>query len=200
MNSGNNSIDFVVSQKKEGKYLVIQTLLYVLYVAAIIAVFAVFVKLFSVLGVIMGGVLGPTLVYILYLATRHICTFDRKYSIYTPTAGMDTVPHTMISFEIVKDKKQRDPDKRNVVFECEIKSAELFAPYKPEFKDKYAASDVTRTVDFRSSTKAVSDVYFGVFPGENGTKTVVIFEAVNKIVEKLSYYNKNATVVEKLSK
>ena len=28
MNSGNNSIDYVVTQKKEGKYAVIQTLLY----------------------------------------------------------------------------------------------------------------------------------------------------------------------------
>ena len=199
MNSGNNSIDYVVTQKKEGKYAVIQTLLYILYAVAFLAVFVLFMKLFSVLGVIMGGVLGPTLVYIVYLATRHICTFDRKYSIFTPTAGMDTVPHTMISFEIVKDKKQRDPDKRNVVFESEIKAAECFAPYKPEYKDKYAAADVTRTIDFRSSTKAVSDVYFGVFPGEGG-KTAVIFEAVNKIVEKLAYYNKDATIVEPLSK
>ena len=51
MSSGNNSIDYVVTQKKEGKYAVIQTLLYILYAVAFLAVFVLFMKLFSVLGV-----------------------------------------------------------------------------------------------------------------------------------------------------
>ena len=201
MNSSTNSIDYVVTQKKEGKYLVEQILLYVLYVVAFAAIFYIFCGLlgFGVLGVIIGGVLGPTLIYILYLATRHICNFDRKYSIFTPTSTMDKVPHTVISFEIVKDKKKRDPDKRDVVYEREIRDAEFFGPYNEEYKSKYAAPEVKRTIDFRSNSKA-SDLYFGVFPEKDGSKTVIIFESVNKVVEKLSYYNKEATVVAPLSK
>lgn len=199
MNSSNNAIDYVVTQKKEGKYLIGQILITILYAVAFLAVFILFMSLFKALGAIMGGVIGPTLVYILYLATRHICNFDRKYSIFTPNTTMDKVPHTVISFEIVKDRKKRDPDKRDVVFEDEMRNAILFAPYTDEYKDKYSASDVTKTIDFRSSVKA-TDVYFGLFPGKDGGKTVVIFETVNKIVEKLSYYNKEATVVTTLSK
>ncbi len=195
MNSSpGKSIDYVTPQKKQGKYLVIQILLYVLYAAAFLGVFVFFASQFGVLGIVIGGLLGPTLVFILYLATRHICTFDRKCMIYTPKAKkMDDVPLVSVCFEIIKDKKG-DPDKRNIKFEGVMRDGLLFAPYKDEYKDKYAAADVKKTIDFRGDVKN-PDVYFCVFPGEGG-KTVVIFETVSKFVEMLQYYNKEATVVE----
>ena len=43
------------------------------------------------------------------------------------------------------------------------------------------------------------DTVTDVIANEDGTKTVVVFETVNKVVEKFAYYNKEATVVTKLS-
>jgi len=199
MNSSQNSIDYVITKKKEGKYGVLQIILYIAYAAVLVGTIVGLAIPFKALGVVMGGVLGAMFMYILILATKTVCNFDLKYSIFTTNVTMDKVPETVISFEIVRDRKKLDPDKRNVVFEDAMKKAILFAPYTDEYKDKYAAADITKTIDFRSTVKA-TDVYFGIFPGKDGGKTVIIFEAVNKVVDKLKYFNKEATVVAPLSK
>lgn len=201
MNSGNNAIDYVVTQKKEGKYLIGQILIYVLIAVLTIGVFVV-MGLFipGIMAAVAGMGLAVPVFLISYHATRTICNFDRKYSIFTPNVTMDQVPHTVISFEIIKDKKKKDPDKRDIVYERPIKEAELFAPYTDDYKSKYEAAEVKNVIDFRSSVKKTEDIYFAMFSEKDGTKTVIIFEAVNKIVEKLAYYNKEATVVEKLSR
>ncbi len=200
MNSGSNAIDYVVTQKKEGKYLIGQILIY-LFIAA--AVIGVFVLLGSFIPGIMAAVAGMGLAvpvfWICYHGTRTICNFDRKYSIFTPNVTMDQVPHTVISFEIIKDRKKKDPDKRDIVYERAIKEADLFAPWTAEYKSEYKGAGI-KTIDFRSSVKKTEDVYFAKFTEKDGTKTVIIFEAVNKIVEKLAYYNKEATVVAQLTR
>lgn len=200
MNLGSNAIDYVVTQKKEGKYLIGQILIY-LFIA--VAVIAVFVILGSFIPGIMAAVAGMGLAvpvfWISYHGTRTICNFDRKYSIFTPNVTMDQVPHTVISFEIVKDRKKKDPDKRDVVYERAVKEADLFAPWTAEYKSKYEGINA-KVIDFRSSVKKTEDIYFAMFTEKDGSKTVIIFEAVNKIVEKLAYYNKEATVVTQLTR
>ncbi len=199
MNSGSNAIDYVVTQKKEGKYLIGQILIYLFIAAAVIGVFVI---LGSFIPPIMAAVAGMGLAvpvfWISYHGTRTICNFDRKYSIFTPNVTMDQIPHTVISFEIVKDKKAKDPDKRDVVYERPIKEAARFAPWTEEFKSEYEGA--AKTIDFRSSKKKTEDVYFAKFIEKDGSATVIIFEAVNKIVERLAYYNKEATTVRPLSR
>lgn len=198
MNSGSNAIDYVVTQKKEGKYLIGQILIYLFIAVAVIAVFVI-LGLFipGIMAAVAGMGLAVPVFWISYHGTRTICNFDRKYSIFTPNVTMDQVPHTVISFEIVKDKKS-DPDKRNIVYERAIKEADLFAPWTEEYKDKYEGA--TKTIDFRSSVKKTDDIYFAKFTEKDGSTVVIIFEAVNKIVEKLAYYNKEATIVKPLSR
>lgn len=198
MNSGSNAIDYVVTQKKEGKYLIGQILIYIFIAVAVIAVFVI-LGLFipGIMAAVAGMGLAVPVFWISYHGTRTICNFDRKYSIFTPNVTMDQVPHTVISFEIVKDKKS-DPDKRNIVYERAIKEADLFAPWTEEYKDKYEGA--TKTIDFRSSVKKTDDIYFAKFTEKDGSTVVIIFEAVNKIVEKLAYYNKEATIVKPLSR
>ncbi|MBQ7828610.1 MAG: hypothetical protein IJ386_10150 [Clostridia bacterium] len=198
MNSGSNAIDYVVTQKKEGKYLIGQILIYLFIAVAVIGVFVV-LGLFipGIMAAVAGMGLAVPVFWICYHGTRTICNFDRKYSIFTPNVTMDQVPHTVISFEIIKDKKG-DPDKRNIVYERAIKEADLFAPWTEEYKDKYEGA--TKTIDFRSSVKKTDDIYFAKFTEKDGSTVVIIFEAVNKIVEKLAYYNKEATIVKPLSR
>lgn len=200
MNSGSNAIDYVVTQKKEGKYLIGQILIYLFIAVCVLAVFIIpiaVLKLPTIIVAVAGMGLAVPVFWISYHGTRTICNFDRKYSIFTPNVTMDQVPHTVISFEIVKDKKS-DPDKRNIVYERAIKEADLFAPWTEEYKDKYEGA--TKTIDFRSSVKKTDDIYFAKFTEKDGSTVVIIFEAVNKIVEKLAYYNKEATIVKPLSR
>lgn len=198
--SSTNSIDYVVTQKKEGKYLIGQILIYIFDFAVFVGVFALLAAFIpGIMAAVAGIGLAVPAFLIAFHGTRTICNFDRKYSIFTPNVTMDKTPHTVISFEIVKDRKKADPDKRDVVLECELRRAEFFGPYTEEYKAKYTDPAVKKTIDFRSTVKA-TDVYFGVFPADDGSKTVVIFETVNKIVEKLAYYNKEATVVVPMSK
>ncbi len=200
MNSGSNAIDFVVAQKKEGKYLVLQ-ILSLFIMAFAIALPFVILAIFKIPGAliaIMGVGLAVPLFLIAFHGTRTLHTFDRKYSIFTTNVTMDQVPQTVISFEIVKDKKKKDPDKRDVVYERPIKEAVKFAPWTAEYKSE--SEGAKKVIDFRSSVKKTEDVYFAKFTEKDGSSTVIIFEAVNKIVDKLAYYNKEATVVVQLSR
>ena len=195
------AIDYVVTQKKEGKYLIGQFLIYLFIAVCVAAVFAVMAIIIGGTLAAMAGVgLAVPVFLMAYHGTRTICNFDRKYSIFTTNVSMNQTPQTVISFEIIKDKKKKDEDVRYVVYERAMKEADLFAPYTDEYKDKYASADVKNTIDFRSSVNKNDDVYFVLFTEEDGSKTVIIFEAVNKVIEKFAYYNKEATVVAKLSR
>lgn len=194
------AIDYVVTQKKEGKYFIGQILIYLFIAVCVAAVFAamsLFIDSFALVAMAGVGLAAPVFL-MAYHGTRAICNFDRKYSIFTTNVSMDKLPQTVISFEIIKDKKKKDEDTRYVVYERPMKEADLFAPYTDEYKDKYASAD--NTIDFRSSVNKNDDIYFALFTEENGSKTVIIFEAVNKVIEKLAYYNKEATIVAKLSR
>lgn len=197
-NSHAVAIDFDVVKKKEGSLAVIQVLLYVLYVVVAVGiVVGLGLTPIGILAYVAGIGLAVPITTIVYHATRTICNYNLKYSIFTTNVTMDKTPETVISFEVTKDRKKKDEDKRDVVFERAVKKADLFAPYTEKYMDKLEGANV---IDFRSSVKKIDDVYFGLYTEEDGSKTAIIFEAVNKVVEKLAYYNKEATVVEKLSR
>lgn len=197
-NGTSSAIDYVVTQKKEGKYLSGQILIYLFIAVAVIAVFAVMVTFIgTAMGMMAGIGLAVPVFWITYYGTRTICNFDRKYSIFTTNVTMDQTPTTVISFEIIKDKKKKDEDTRYVVYERAMKEADLFAPYTDQYKDKLQGANV---IDFRSSVNKNDDIYFALFTEADGSKTAILFEAVNKVVDKLAYYNKEATIVEKLSR
>lgn len=193
------AVDFMITKKKEGSLATTQILLYVLYVVVALGiVVGLGLTPIGPLAYIIGVGLAVPAVTIVYHATRTICNYDLKYSIFTTNVTMDKTPETVISFEVIKDRKNKDGDHRYVVFERAVKAADLFAPYTAEYADKYEGA--TETIDFRSSVKKTDDVYFAKYTNEDGTTIVIIFEAINKVVEKLAYYNKEATIVTKLSR
>ena len=200
-NNPSVAVDYVVAQKKEGKYLIGQILIYLLIAVAVLAVFVIpsLFKLPVAITAVAGMGLAVPVFWISYHGTHTLCNFDRKYSIFTTNVTMDQTPTTVVSFEIIKDRKNKDGDARNVVLERPVKSAELVAPWTAEYKAKYEGTNHT-FIDFRSSVKKTDDIYFAMFEEDDGSKTVIAFEAVNKVVEKFAYYNKEATIVEKLSR
>lgn len=199
MNSSHNTIDYVVSKKATGSNLLLRILFILLYAAVGIGIFAFAVKLAGWLGIVAGGILAPFLMYILFSLTWRHVAYELKYQIYTPTANLNEVPHTVIELDKMKlnNKKETVP---HVVYKREMRDADLIAPYVPENKDKYASSDVKKVIDFRSKASVTKDCYFLRFPEKDGSKTVIIVEAVNKVVSAFKYHNKDVTEVAELSR
>lgn len=199
MNSSHNTIDYVVTKKASGLNLLGRILLVLLYAAVGIGIFVLAYTVADIIGIVAGGVMAPILMYILFSLTWRHVSYEYKYQIYTPTANLNQVPHTVIELARMKrnNKKETVP---HVIYVREMRDAELIAPYIPENESKYASSDVKKVIDFRSKPSVKKDCYFLRFSEKDGSKTVVIVEAVNKIVDAFKYHNKDVTEVMELSR
>ena len=86
--------------------------------------------------------------------------------------------------------KQRE----NKVYERLISEYALIAPMTDEFRDKYEGADIVR--DFRGSEKT-PDAYFMLANEADGKKSVVYFEAAEKTLKALRYYNSQNLIATK---
>lgn len=199
MNNSRNSIDYLVKRKATGMNLIAKILLVIFYIVffAGTIVFC-FLKLPIIITVAVGGVIA-VLTYIVFSLTWRFVNYEYRYQIYVPSAGMGEVPHTVFQLDkmMSDNKKQMVP---HPVYKNEMRNADLIAPYVPEKKAEYAAADVKKTIDFRSAPSITKDVYFLRFKETDGSKTVVIVEAVNKIVDSFKHYAKDVTEVVELSR
>ena len=186
MNNSVNAIDYVVSKKASGSNLIVRILLIVLYAAVGIGIIVGLNAVFPIVGIIAGGVLAPILIYILFALTWTHVAYDLKYQIYTPTANLNEVPHTVVEFD-------------KMIYRREIREAEVIAPYTEQYKSQYT-DGVKRTIDFRSAPNVTNDCYFFRFAEKDGSKTVIIVEVVAKMVDRFKYSNKEATVVSEVSR
>ena len=83
--------------------------------------------------------------------------------------------------------KQRE----SKIYERLISEYSLIAPVTEEFRDKYEDADIVR--DFRGSEKS-PDAYFMMAAEPDGKKSVVFFEAAEKTLKALKYYNSQSLV------
>lgn len=199
MNSSRNAIDYLVKRKATGLNLLAKILLVIFYVVFFVGTIGFcFLKLPIIITVAVGGVLG-VVTYIIFSLTWRLVNYEYRYQIYVPSAGMGEVPHTVFQLDKMmnNNKKETVP---HLVYKNEMRNADLIAPYVPEKKSEYAAADVKKTIDFRSAPSVTKDIYFLRFKETDGSKTVVIVEAVNKIVDSFVHYAKDVTEVVELSR
>lgn len=76
-----------------------------------------------------------------------------------------------------------------------IKDMEIIAPYDDEAKAKIAAEGIHVSHNFTSSLSKGMDIYYGIFE-QNGERQVVYFEATQKALQVLHYYNHNTLVTK----
>lgn len=199
MNDSRNSIDYLVKKKATGTNLLAKIGLIILYVVFFLGTigFCAF-KLPMIITVAVGAVLG-VLTYILFSLTWRFVNYEQRYQIYVPSAGMGEIPHTVFQLDKMmnNNKKQTIP---HLIYKNEMRNADLIAPYVPEKESEYKAADVKKTIDWRSAPSVKNDVYFLRFKEADGTKTVVIVEAVNKIVDSFKHYAGDVTEVTTLSR
>ena len=81
--------------------------------------------------------------------------------------------------------------KGKVVFENLVSEFTVIAPMTAEYEEQYKNAD--EVLDFRGSTKS-PDSYFARLE-KDGKSTVVCFEAINKMLKVMKFYNSKGTVV-----
>lgn len=178
MNESTNFAEYTVQQKAEGKYLTRKLLLIGFYV-----LFSVGYFLFFTVGpvkIVMLIALLPVFLWIIIHFTWRYGSVEHEYTI---------VSGTMTLTEVFGNRS------RKVIFEAKIKDMSVIAPWNEEARSKLPAG-VIKTYDMLS-TKSSPDAYYAICSVEGGQKILVLFEAIEKALKIMRFYNASAVVVTK---
>ena len=167
-----NYAEYTVEKKPEGKLKLIRIGLIALYLFVGVGLFAFFLAIkFWPAGTVM-----PFLTWILYGLTWKFAQLEHKYEVKSAK---------LVISNIYGRKKQV------TMFEEFVSEFSLIAPMTDEYKDQWEKAD--KILDYRSSKKT-ADGYFARLE-KDGKSTVVYFEAINKMLKVMKFYNSKATVV-----
>ena len=171
-----NTFEFVVDERAEGKRKALKfwgRFALLAFVTAWVVVSLCTIFYLAVLAIVYIGV-------IMYVWKLFNCELE-----YSMTSGIMTFSRI---YGGVKRKK---------ILEVTIKDFREIAPRTAESDAKLKAQGVAKTYTFSSHSTA-NDQYYATFE-ENGQKCVVYFEATEKALKILRYYNP-VTVVTKVSR
>lgn len=172
-----NTFEFVVDERAEGK----RKLVKFLGRFVLLAFIGAFVAFTFIIRMPMLAIL-PLLLLGLVLYFWKIFNCELEYSI---TSGIMTFSRIYGGM------------KRKKVLEIVIKDCRKIAPRSEEFDSSLAARGVSKVYSFSSHSTA-EDQYYATFE-EDGQLCVVYFEATEKTLKLLRYYNPT-TVVTKVSR
>lgn len=165
-----NYAEYTVSQKSEGAYKRKRILLILSYIAVGLIELVVFVGILKIWPL---GMFVPISIAILYYFTWN--NVEHKYEVVNA------------KFRVSKTHGKR----METVFEALVSEFSLIAPMTDDYRDQWEKAD--KILDYRSSKKT-PDSYFARLE-KDGTTTVVYFEAINKMLKVMKFYNAKATVV-----
>ncbi|MBR5445533.1 MAG: hypothetical protein IKV57_05400 [Clostridia bacterium] len=175
MNASNgNMAEYTVERKATGKYLKYKIACLALYAAIVLGYLCTTVAL-STYGVWVAIVIIPFVPLFIMLLRHYVwnryVNVEYKYEIVS----------AYIHFYEVYGKQRQ-----NKIYERLISEFTLIAPMTDEFKDKYENAEIVR--DFRGRPDT-PDAYFMLAAEEDGKTSVVFFEAAEKTLKALKYYN-----------
>ena len=171
-----DSYEYTVNKKLEGTLLLRKILflsLYVLYVIVILTI-----ALLTRLAAPAIAFIPITLWIIVYL-TYPYCNIEYEYSMIDGN----------ITFSTIYGSRKR---KEN--FSMRISSFEKTAPYNDNYKKLVEQYSPEKVYIALSSEKTPNDPYFALFKDKNGKKCVFYFEATNRAVRIIKYYNENTVM------
>ncbi len=177
-----NYAEYTVTQKSEGKYLRNKILILLLYAAVTFAYLGIMTVL-SNYGVLVAIITLPFIPITIFII--HNVIWSRTVNVEHKTE----VTNAKLRFTNVYGHK-----KEQMIFENLISEFSAIEPVEESNREKWEKAD--RTLDFRGTVKA-DDAYFGRLE-KNGQSLVVFFEATNKMVKAIKFYNSSATVVKEL--
>ena len=168
-----NTFEFVVDERAEGKRKLIKFLgrfALLAFIGAFVAVtFIIRMPMLAILPLLLLGV-------VLYFWKIFNCELE-----YSMVSGIMT-------FSRIYGSR-----KRTKVLEVTIKDFREIAPRTAESDAKLKAQGVSKTYMFSSHSTAI-DQYYATFE-ENGRLCVVYFEATEKILKIMKYYNIGTVIV-----
>ncbi|MBQ4354235.1 MAG: hypothetical protein IJC71_05005 [Clostridia bacterium] len=174
MDESINYAEYTVEKKPEGKNLRKRIVLIGIYLLAL-AVIVILIALTQGGAAVWGGVLFVLLVALVWFTWR-LVKEERKYEVVNAK---------------LKIQELNGSGKGTVVFENLVSEFSLIAPMTDEYKDQWANADTI--LDCRGNSKS-TDSYFARLEKE-GKTTVVYFEAINKMLKVMKFYNSKGTVV-----
>lgn len=173
-NASNNFVNYGVKKKSEGKYKIMRLLMLLAYAAFAIAYCAFFL---SVIKAPMLIALLPVFVWIISFFTWRFVSIEYEYIILDGEMRM---------YEVYGAKNMRE------LCRVRVSAMSRIAPNGKE-TEQYKPEECIYGVSSMSNP----DVYFGAFKDENGSDRVLFFEATEKTLKVIKYYNSEALVMSK---
>ncbi len=171
-----NYAEYTVTKKAEGTNLrkrIILIAVYLIYIAAV-----VIITVATKGGGAMWGFLFFLLFVILVFFSWKLVKEDRKYECLNAKL-------------VISELNEGIGSKPKIVSEDLISAYSLIAPANEEYREQWSNADEIK--DFRGDTKS-PDSYFARLE-KDGKSTVVLFEATNKMLKVMKFYNSKGTVV-----
>lgn len=172
-NAASNFVNYGTKKKPAGKYRLARAFMILLYVAFVVG-FAGFFISQNILPIIA---LVPVLTWILIFFTWRFVSIEYEYYILDGEFKM---------MEVYGSKNMR------VLCRSRVSAMKVIAPYDGEHK---AIADAVQNRIEGVSSMAAHDIYFAIFE-KDGTETVVFFEATEKTLKVLRYYNHNTVITK----
>lgn len=172
-----DSYEYTVKKKIEGAFLLKRILfisLYVLYVLAILTV-ALLTKLAA-----PAIAFIPLTLWMLIYFTFPYCNIEFEYSMIDG----------YVTFSTIYGQRKRKEE-----FSMRISSFERVAPYNGDYMAEVERYSPQRVYSALSSESKPADPYFALFKDKDGKKCVFFFEATNRAVRIIKYYNNENTVI-----
>jgi hypothetical protein len=167
MNQGTNYTEYTVTQKSEGKYKARKRGMILIYV------------IFSLVYLIACGVFFPFALMIYPLLLFILIFLTKKYIEVEHSYVTESGDITFYDVYGSKTRKER--------LKLKIKEMSAIAPMTDEYRSQFEADDFAEKYDFRGTVTS-PDSYFGIFE-KDGKKCLVMFEAMEKSLNVLAYYN-----------
>ncbi len=182
MDGSINYAEYTVEQKAEGKYLKRKILLMTVYGIIIFAYIGLMVAL-SNYGVLVAILTLPfiplTIMIVRNLTWNRYVKVEHKYEIANAKLRITDI---------------YGPKREQVVFENLLSEFSSIGPMDEENRDKWEQAD--KILDFRGSNKSEESYYARL--EKDGKSLVVRFEAINKMVKSMKFYNSSATIVKQM--
>ncbi len=166
-------VNYMVTKKVEGRYKLRRILMvcgYVLIGLLYAAFFTIPLKLPMMLTFL------PLLIWFMVYCTWMYVNIEYEYTI---------VGGLLRAVEVFGMRKYRE------LFSVKLSSMTLIAPYLGENRGEADSDDIKHRYYCVSSLES-PDIWFGIYKDSSGEKCAVYFEAVEKTIKCVKYYNSDA--------
>lgn len=174
MDESVNYAEYTVTKKPEKDNLRKRILLIILYAVVFIGVCALIALIKG--AAVWGGVIFVLLIALIFFTWR-LVKEERQAEVANAKLKLSNL---------------NGSGKSKTVFEGLVSAFDLIAPMNDEYRDSYASAD--EILDCRGNSKS-PDSYFARLE-KDGKSTVVCFEATNKMLKVMKFYNRNTVVTE----